>query len=224
MDPRYTRNLPALTEEECALLHTKRALIVGCGGLGGYLIELLARIGIGTLRVVDDDVFDATNLNRQLLCTPDLIGTAKVQTARARIHSINPAVIVEERPLLLTAQNARELMADCDIVLDALDNIEGRQCLYDAAQQSGVPYVYGAITGWVAQAALFLPGEAGIHALYPKGVALTDRSVLSFTPALCASMQASLAVNQLCGRPVESGILHYVDLSSMEFESFALHH
>lgn len=222
MDLRYSRNLPALTEADCTRLQTKRALIVGCGGLGGYLIETLARVGIGTLRVVDGDVFDATNLNRQMLCTPDLLGTPKAQAARMRIHSINPAVVVDDHAVFLTPQNAAELVSDCDIVLDALDTIEGRRCLYKAAQQANIPYVYGAISGWVAQAALFLPDDAGIPALYPEGTRLSERSVLSFTPPLCAAMQSALAIQHLCEKSPENNVLHYVDLSTMEFETIPL--
>ena len=72
----YTRNIPALTAEECMLLSGKQVAVIGCGGLGGYLIEYLARIGIGSIRCVDGDVFEESNLNRQLLSTPSLLGTS----------------------------------------------------------------------------------------------------------------------------------------------------
>ena len=81
MDPRYARNIPALTEEECRALWDKRILVVGCGGLGGHIIDQLARIGVGFLRVVDGDVFEASNLNRQLLSRVPLLGTSKAKAA-----------------------------------------------------------------------------------------------------------------------------------------------
>lgn len=77
MDARYARNIPALSEEDCALLQTKKACIVGCGGLGGHLIELLSRIGIGAIRAVDGDVFEESNLNRQLPSSVDVLGEKK---------------------------------------------------------------------------------------------------------------------------------------------------
>ena len=77
MDPRYARNVPALSEAECELLQRKRVLVVGCGGLGGHLIDMLARIGIGSLRVVDGDAFEPSNLNRQLLSEVSLLGVGK---------------------------------------------------------------------------------------------------------------------------------------------------
>lgn len=84
MDSRYARNVPALSEAECELLRRKRVLVVGCGGLGGHLIDMLARIGIGSLRVVDGDAFEPSNLNRQLLSEVSLLGVGKAQTAAGK--------------------------------------------------------------------------------------------------------------------------------------------
>ena len=85
MNPRYERNIPALSEAECEILQRKRVLVVGCGGLGGHLIDMLARIGVGALRVVDGDVFEPSNLNRQLLSEVPLLGVSKARAAAARI-------------------------------------------------------------------------------------------------------------------------------------------
>ena len=217
MEDRYLRNIPALTEEECLLLRGKTVAVVGCGGLGGYLIEYLARIGVGTLRVIDGDVFEETNLNRQLLSEPNLLGTPKAEAAAERVKRINPAVHVRAFPVFLTEENAGALIGGCDAVLDALDGIEARRILAAACETQGIPLILGAIGGWVAQAALSLPGDGLIDRLYPAGAAVRDKSVLSFTPALCASMQASLCTKLLTGRPVEAGILYYVDLQDGEF-------
>ncbi len=95
MQPRYARNIPALTQEECLLLQTKRILVVGCGGLGGHIIDQLARIGVGTLRVCDGDVFEPSNLNRQLLSRVPLLGTSKARAAADHVAKVNPDVAVE---------------------------------------------------------------------------------------------------------------------------------
>ena len=79
MEERYIRNLGALTEEECALLRTKTVFVAGCGGLGGYLIEMLLRLGVGTIRAADGDAFEASNLNRQLLSSPSALGKPKAE-------------------------------------------------------------------------------------------------------------------------------------------------
>ena len=222
MEPRYARNIPALTEEECALLRQKRVLVVGCGGLGGHIIDQLSRIGIGAIRVVDGDVFEPTNLNRQLLSDVPRLGISKAKAAADHVVRVNPDVSVETVEEFLTESNAAALVAGCDVVMDALDNIQSRKILAAACEQAKIPYVYGAISGWVAQAAVSMPGDNLIGKLFPEEVELRDKSVLSFTPALCASMQTSLCVKLLTGRPVETGILFYFDLLNQEFETIPM--
>ena len=219
MEPRYERNLPALTEAECALLRQKRVLVVGCGGLGGHIIDQLSRIGIGTIRAVDGDVLEASNLNRQLLSKVDLLGVSKAKAAADHIARVNPDVDVEAVPAFLTEGNAAEILAGCDIVMDALDNIPSRRILAAACEKANVPYVYGAIQGWVAQAAVSMPGDRLIDRLYPEEIEIRDKSVLSFTPALCASMQTALCVKLLTGRAVETGKIYYFDILNQEFET-----
>ena len=222
MNPRYERNIPALSEEECNTLLGKRVLVVGCGGLGGHLIDLLARIGVGFLRVVDGDVFEPSNLNRQLLSEVPLLGVSKARAAAARVSRVNPEITVEAVDSFLTEKNARRLLLSCDVVLDGLDNIESRRILAEECQRSGIPYIYGAVNGWVAQAAISMPGDHLVEKLYPEGSVLKNKSVLSFTPALCASMQVALCVKLLTGRPVETGKLYYFDLLNQEFESIPM--
>ena len=222
MEPRYDRNIPALTEAECALLRQKRVLVVGCGGLGGHIIDQLSRIGIGALRVVDGDVFEPSNLNRQLLSQVDLLGVSKAKAAADHIARVNPDVSVEAVECFLTEDNAVQLLAGCDIVLDALDDIPSRRILAAACEKANIPYIYGAIQGWVAQAAISMPGDHLIDTLYPEEIEITDKSVLSFTPALCASMQTALCVKWLLGRSVETGTIYYFDLLNLEFETIPM--
>lgn len=222
MDSRYARNIPALTEAECDLLRQKRVLVVGCGGLGGHLIDLLARVGVGAIRAVDGDVFEPSNLNRQLLSEIPLLGFSKAKAAAARISRVNPDIEMEAVEEFMTEDNVQKLLLCCDAVLDGLDNIQGRKLLAAACAKAKVPYIYGAISGWVAQAAISLPGDGLVDTLYPEDTILKDKSVLSFTPALCASMQAALCVKLLVGRPVETGTIYYFDLLNQEFETISL--
>ena len=222
MNPRYERNVPALSEEECNILLGKRVLVVGCGGLGGHLIDMLARIGVGMLRVVDGDVFEPSNLNRQLLSEVPLLGVSKAKAAAAKVSRVNPEISVEAVDSFLTEKNAKRLLLFCDVVLDGLDNIESRRILAKECERAGVPYIYGAVNGWVAQAAISMPGDHLVEKLYPEGSVLKNKSVLSFTPALCASMQVSLCVKLLTGRQVETGKLYYFDLLNQEYEAIPM--
>lgn len=223
---RYSRNIGAVTEDEMHLLKNCRILIAGCGGLGGNLLNYFLRIGIGFITVVDGDSFDSSNLNRQFLCTKETLGHSKVQIASKAGKSINPDVQISSVHTHLNASNCSELIQGHDLVLDALDNIESRKILAESCQQSGIPLIYGAIRGWVAQISLLLP-ETAVHTvdiLYPPASVLQDKSCLAFTPAVCAGIQAAEAVKFLLGKPslLQKNIL-YMDLLNNEFELIPLY-
>ena len=159
MEERYIRNLGALTEAECALLREKTVLVAGCGGLGGYLIEMLLRLGLGEIRAADGDRFEASNLNRQLLSAPALLGKSKAEAAAERAAAVNPDVRFVAVPEFVTEANVQALIRGCDAVLDALDNIASRRMLAKACRDARIPMIHGAICGWTAQAAIVLPGD-----------------------------------------------------------------
>ena len=219
MEERYIRNLGALTEEECALLRTKKVFVAGCGGLGGYLVEMLLRLGVGSIRAADGDTFETSNLNRQLFSSPQALGQSKAEAAAKRAAIVNPDVRFEAIPEFVTEENAAELIRGCDAVLDALDNIGARRILARACAAEGIPMIHGAICGWSAQAAVVMPGDDLIEKIYPEGAKLNSKTSLSFTPPFCAAMQVALCTRLLVGRPVESGHLTMADLLDMEMES-----
>ncbi|NLO98087.1 MAG: HesA/MoeB/ThiF family protein [Peptococcaceae bacterium] len=216
---RYSRNMPALSPEECAVLRQKHVCVVGCGGLGGYIIEILARIGIGALTVVDGDVFDVTNLNRQLLSDETLLGAKKAEIAAARVSRINSDVKITAVSELFTAQNGLRILEGCDLVVDALDNIDSRQVLADVCAKRNLFLVHGAISGWFGQVTVVAPGSKVLDKLYPpRAKDAPKKGNPSFTPAVCASIQAAEAIKLLCGRQTSLlGKLLFIDLRTMEF-------
>ena len=222
MVPRYERNIPSLSLEESRLLRTKTVAVIGCGGLGGYIIEQLARLGIGTIRIVDGDVFEESNLNRQLFSDVTVLGRPKTEVSQARIGAVNPEIRVEALYGYLDESNAMDFLRGCDAVVGALDNIYTRRVLERSCEALDIPYIYGAIHGWVAQAAIDMPGQRLIEKMYPEGAAFRDKSSLSFTPGLCASMQTALCVKLLVGRPVQTGTVFYFDLLEQEFETIPM--
>lgn len=219
MEERYIRNLGALTESECLLLREKKVFVAGCGGLGGHIIDMLLRVGVGSIAAADGDVFEESNLNRQLLSRTDVIGASKAETARAHAAAVNPELRFTAYSEFVTEENASEMLRGCDAVVDALDNIPARRLLKGECDRQGIPYIYGAITGWTAQAAVSLPGDGFIDMIYPVDAGVKSKSSLSFTPALCASLQSALCVKLLCGREVQPGRLYYFDLADFEFET-----
>ena len=223
MEKRYERNIPSVTPEEQAALADRRVLVVGCGGLGGYIIEYLVRMGVGELTVVDGDVFEPGNLNRQLLSGEDTMGRSKAEAAAARAKNVNPLVRVTPVAAFLTDENADGLAAGQDLVMDALDNVPARLLLEDACARQGVTIVHGAIQGWMVQAAVAPPGAGVLHRIYGEPFEPGSRTSLPFPPAFCAAVQAAEAVRLLCGRPsVLKGGLLLADLRSMEWEITAL--
>ena len=200
MDERHIRNIPALSEADMEILQTSHVLVVGCGGLGGNVIEQLARLGLGHLTVVDGDVFEESNLNRQLLCTTANIGESKALAAAERVSLIDPDIEVRPVPEFITKENAAALMADADIVIDALDSISSRLVLEDAAAEAGLYLVHGGISGWDLQAMIVTPGSGLLHAIYEGLPEDKTKTSLAMTPAACASIEVSLAISCLCGR------------------------
>ena len=200
---RYDRNIEALSAEECELLGGKRVAVVGCGGLGGLVIEALARIGVGYVRVIDGDVFEESNLNRQLLCTEADLGREKALVAAERVEAVNSAVEVEPHVAYLEEGNAPALLAGVDCVVDCLDNLEARFWMAHACQQLGVPVVYGAIAGWFGQVCTVYPGDISFASIYGEPFGNSQHKKLGNLPFMAyaiSSVQAAEAVKVVLGR------------------------
>ncbi len=220
---RHSRNIPALSEDDMTRLAGSHAAVIGCGGLGGYVVEYLARIGVGSLTVADGDVFTESNLNRQILCTADNIGESKAMAAAGRVKQIDPSVSVVPVCEYLTKENAPVLLAGADIVIDCLDNIESRLVLEDAAADAGITLVHGAISGWDLQAMLVPPGSGLLRALYEGAEEDETKTSLPMTPAACAALEVSLAVGRLCGKEIPAqGVLYAGSLNDPVFTAFDL--
>ena len=192
-----------LSAEENASLSKFKVCVVGCGGLGGYIIEMLARLGIGNLTVVDGDVFDESNLNRQLLSDMDSLGKSKALKAKDRISIVNPLINVKAVNERLTKENGLEILEEHDVVVDALDNIESRLLIQKLAEELNIPLVHGAIAGWYGQVTTILPGDKTLDLLYSNSGNRGLEAELgnpSFTPALVASIEVSEVLKILINR------------------------
>ena len=229
MEERYTRNIPSISEADQTMLADRTVLVAGCGGLGGNIIELLARIGVGCIVVADGDEFSESNLNRQLLSTTENIGLSKVAAAVERVSLINPDVEVIAHYDFITAENAADLVSGVNLVIDALDNVSSRLILEDACAEAGVPLVHGAIHGWNLQVGVSMPGSGLLHEIYKaddigdvSGDSENVRSdlaatCLAMTPSCCASIQIAQAIQLLIGEvPELAGKMLFIDMKTME--------
>jgi molybdopterin/thiamine biosynthesis adenylyltransferase len=218
---RYQRNIGTLGTDGQATLLRSSAVVVGCGGLGGCIVELLARTGVGRLTLIDGDVFSESNLNRQMLCTEAALGCNKAEIAAARVREINSSVEVEFYPVMLTQDNAKALLGKNSIAFDALDNFPSRLLLLKTAQSLEIPMVHGAIAGWWGQVcAMEMEMENNILASLwggkgERGVE-TVVGTPGFTPSVVASLQVAMGIRKLIGKPVPSG------LTSLDLEDLKL--
>ncbi len=224
---RYGRNRGLFGLEGQRALHRTRVLVAGCGGLGGHLVEGLARLGVGRITAVDPDSFDESNLNRQLLCTLDTLGRPKADAAAARVAAVNPACRVIPLRERLCPANADTLLEGVDLALDGLDSVSAREALSDACARSRIPLVHAAVAGWYGQASVQPPGSPTVVKLYENATSSSDygdeRSSgnQAFGPALAAAIQLAQACAIILeGKSAREGRLLCYDLLSMSGQLF----
>jgi len=219
---RYLRNVTTLSVEENESLKECKVCVIGCGGLGGYIIEMLGRLGVGYITAVDGDAFEESNLNRQILSDTVSLGNKKAIAAKERMEKVNPLIEVTAVTKRLTSSNGRDILYGADVVVDALDNIETRLALETLCEELGIPLVHGAIAGWYGQVTTILPGDRTLSRFYAGKKLIGEEKRYgnpSFTPALVASIQVSEVVKLLIGRReiLKNKILH-IDLLRHEYE------
>lgn len=224
---RYQRNREMLTTEQQLRLFRSRVAVIGCGGLGGYIIEELARLGVGTIVAIDPDIFVEHNLNRQLLSSPGQLGQVKVQAAAARVAEINPAVTLIPLRETFTRDNGPKLLHDAHVAVDALDSVSVRLELAEVCDRLGIPLVHGAIGGWYGQVFTQLPGERTLQKLYANregGTGIEKKlGNPSFTPAVIASLEAAETCKVLLGVGRQGkGRKLAINLLDMEFEEIVI--
>jgi len=203
MDARYSRQLvlPGFGEAAQQKLGAARVLVIGAGGLGSSVLPALAAAGVGTIGIVDDDTVELSNLHRQTIHGTADVGSPKVASAKTSILAINPVSVTtyEER---LTADNALELFADYDLVVDGSDNFETRYLANDAAHIAMVPLVWGAVSQYGGQVSVAMPDGPNYRDLFPEpGDALSCEvgGVLPTTVGVIGSIMATEVLKLITG-------------------------
>lgn len=226
MSRRYLRNIGTISKEEQAILSQKSVCIIGCGGLGGGVIENLVRLGVGKLTIVDHDAFDVTNLNRQVLSNEANIGKSKAEEGATQMAVINSEIEIVPINVEINEENCRQIIADHDLVIDAVDNIKTRIILEKACEEEGITLIHGAIAGWNGQVAVIRPGDKLLQNIYQGNEDRGDELQTgnpSFTPAVVSGLQAAETIKVLLGR---EGVLEkkmlMIDLLEHEYEVIAL--
>jgi len=228
---RYSRHLimPQVGSQGQRRLLDAKVLIVGAGGLGSPVAVYLALAGVGTLGIVDFDVVELSNLQRQILHTQEDVGRPKVVSAKETLNKYNSDVnvIIHEEPL--TSENAMRIIPEYDIIVNGADNFPARYLVNDAAYLSGKPLVDGCILLFDGQASVFTPGQGCYRCLFPSPPppgavpSCAEAGVLGALPGLVGSIQAIETIKQILGAGESlSGRLLIIDALSMEFRTVKL--
>jgi len=199
---RYQRQLiiPGFGEEGQEKLKRAKVLIVGAGGLGSPGAIYLAAAGVGTLRIVDSDTVALGNLNRQILHWTRDIGRNKTESAYEKLKEINPEINVETTKAKLTEDNAKEIAAHYDLIVDAVDNLPTRYLLNQTAMELKLPLFHGAVYGFQGQAMTILPGQTPcLMCLYRGASPRGTVPVVGATPAVIACIQATEVIKYITG-------------------------
>jgi molybdopterin/thiamine biosynthesis adenylyltransferase len=219
---RYIKNKNTVSSEKQLKLLQSAVVIIGCGGLGGHVSSQLARLGVGKLILVDPDVYDETNLNRQCFSNISYQGKSKVGIIKKLLKKINPAVKVVGIKERFSEQNFN-FLESADVVADCLDSINTRKILSKVCSDLRIPLVHASIGGFYGQSAICMPGDNIIEKIY--GCVVEDKGIeviagnLSFVAAIFASIQTMLIYKVLTDDKVKSKIIA-VSLNEFEVSNF----
>jgi adenylyltransferase/sulfurtransferase len=205
---RHARHLvlPNVGHEGQEKLASARVLVIGAGGLGSPVLLYLAAAGIGTIGIVDDDVVDISNLQRQIIHRTEDVGSKKVDSARARLLALDPNIEVEVYPNRLNPENALSVLKGWDVVVDGTDNIPTRYLIDDACHLLSIPWVYGSIHRFEGQVSVFSTEQSRCYRdLFPEAPPAgalqncADAGVFGVLPGVVGSIQATEVIKQILG-------------------------
>ncbi|MCQ1534680.1 HesA/MoeB/ThiF family protein [Methanosarcina sp. KYL-1] len=213
---KYSRQILLFGEEGQEKLKNARVFVAGAGGLGSPVSTYLAIAGIGKIILADFDSVDLSNLNRQFLHHEKDVGRSKVESAKEKLLSMNPGIDVEVIKEMLTESNAGSLVPECDLIVDALDNLETRHILNRLAVKRKIPLIHGAVTGYDGQVTTIIPGKTPcFYCIFPRISRKEIFPVLGATPGVIGAIQANEAIKFLTGQGklLESRLLFWNGLS-----------
>ncbi len=181
-------------------LKRSKAFVAGCGGLGSPICIYLTEAGIGTIRIVDQDIIETSNLNRQILHWDADVGKSKAESADVKLSGMNGNIKIEAIREIIDESNVYDLTEGCDLIMDAMDNLPTRFLLNQAAIRHNIPYFHGAVHGLEGRAMTIIPGEtACLRCIYRGDIPKEKFPVLGVAPGVIGCLQATEAIKYLTG-------------------------
>jgi len=207
---RYLRNtiLPEIGEAGQEKLLRARVLVVGAGGLGSPVLFYLAAAGVGNIGVIDDDVVELSNLQRQVIHGVSNLGEKKVESARAKILALNPDVKLEIFPMRASRESLRKICADCDFILDATDNFPTRFIINEVAHEQKKPLIFAAVKAFAGQVSTFKSYEKNnpCYACFNPNIVdenfslpLSEKGILGSVAGTIGALQATTVIREILG-------------------------
>jgi molybdopterin/thiamine biosynthesis adenylyltransferase len=226
---RYIRNIGTIGIEGQLKLLRSTVAVCGAGGLGGTIIELLARQGVGHLVIIDNDKFAENNLNRQIIATESDLRKSKVKVAAVRVKKINSAVVVSAVNKTIDSRNIKKLIIDASVVLDGLDNLKTRRVVARACDELKIPFVHGAIAGWCGELLTVFPGDKGLNAICGLSTDENECGIETHTgnpaatPAVIAAWEVQEAIKIITGMgtPIRNRLI-FLDFAGGTFDEIFL--
>lgn len=214
---RYKRNYSSISKEEQDIIKSTKVAIVGLGGLGGYVLENLVRLGVLDFHIIDKDFFDISNLNRQVIATEANIGKSKAEEARNRIMEINSKAKVKVFNSKLM-ENSYHMIEGVNVVFDCLDSIKSRLDLESLCDTKNLPLIHGAIRGFYGQAAISCKDNRIFNKIY-KDIKVDDESLgnLPMTCMIVGSIQVSLFLRFLFEKEFINELI-LIDVKKMDID------
>jgi len=222
---RYQRNLGVISPSEQVKLLQSKVVIIGAGGLGGTVLELLTRMGVGQLIIADKDLIVDSNLNRQILSNETNLGQNKADVAVRRVKEINSSIEITGHSVFIDSDNVKKIIKGAEVVVDALDNLSARFILQKACRELNIPLVHGAIAGFNGQLTTIFPQDKGLELIYGSDKDLPEHGnevtlgAPTVTPVIIASLEAQEVIKILLKRgKVFRNKLLYLDIEEGTIE------
>lgn len=215
----YSRNMGIMNHNEFQIIRNTKVLLIGVGGLGGYIASSLVRLGVNEITIIDFDNFETSNLNRQIFSTNKTLNMSKVEVTKQKLYEINPKVLIKTISNKYDDSVTESLYKGIDIVFDAVDNIETKLLIEKHCSIYNKPLIHGAIGGWYGQLGILLPNAYLLRDIYKDKTKGIEDSLKSptFIPGIVGNMMVSEFIKFILAKDSLINKILFIDVLDHEY-------